>query len=240
MKKRNWFVQAAGCAAVAFVFLLPLFRLALMSVTQNAGYGFGNYLELFREPRTLRAIGNTVAISVASTALSAVFGVLLAFLVAYLNIKRKRLLELLALVPFILPSYVVTISWTSLLEQNGGANRLLQLLHLPAISLYSLGGIIFVLGLCNVPLVYLTTVDTLRKIPRELEWAARASGCGRWETLWRIDLVQARPAIAGGCVLAFLACVDNFAVPAFLGIPASIPVLSTYIYEKAIGFGPDS
>ena len=135
MKKRNWFFQAAGCAAVAFVFLLPLFRLALMSVTQNAGYGFGNYLELFREPRTLRAIGNTVAISVASTALSAVFGVLLAFLVAYLNIKRKRLLELLALAPFILPSYVVTISWTSLLEQNGGANRLLQLLHLPAISL---------------------------------------------------------------------------------------------------------
>lgn len=240
MKKKDLFLQAAGCAAVAFVFLLPLFRLVLMSVTQNGGYGFGNYAELFREPRTLRAIGNTVAIALASTALSTVLGVLLAFLAACLNIKRKRLLELLALAPFLLPSYVVTISWTSLLERNGGVNRLLQFLRLPPLSLYSLGGIIFVLGICNVPLVYLTTVDTLRKIPKELEWAARASGCGRWETLLRIDLVQARPAVAGGAVLAFLACIDNFAVPAFLGIPASIPVLSTYIYEKAIGFGPDS
>ena len=240
MKKKDLFCQAALCAAVAFVFVLPLCRLALMSVTQSGGYGFENYAELFREPRTLRAVGNTVVIALAATLLSTVLGALFAFLVAYLNLRFKRLLELLVLAPFVLPSYVVTISWTSLLERNGGINRFLQLLHLPPLSLFSLGGIVFVLGICNVPLVYLTTVDTLRKIPQELEWASRASGCGRWETLLRIDLVQAAPAVAGGSVLAFLACIDNFAVPAFLGIPASIPVLSTYIYEKAIGFGPDS
>jgi len=33
---------------------------------------------------------------------------------------------------------------------------------------------------------------------------------------------------------------DNFAIPAFLGISSNIPVLSTYIYEKIIGFGPNS
>lgn len=241
MEKRNLPVQAAGCAAVVFLFLIPLCRLTLMSVTQSGGgFGLANFSALLQEPRTLRAIGNTIVISLAATALSAVLGVLFAFIIAYLNIKRKKLLELLVLAPFIIPSYVITISWTSTLTANGKINRFLQLLHLQAVNLYSLGGIIFVLGICNIPLVYLTTVDTLRKIPRDLEWAARASGCGRWETLFRIDLVQAAPAIMGGSVLAFLACMDNFAVPAFLGIPASIPVLSTYIYEKAIGFGPDS
>ncbi|QNK41992.1 ABC transporter permease [Caproicibacter fermentans] len=240
MKKRNLLYQALGCAAVVFLFLVPLFRLVLMSLSQGGGYGFGNYAALFEDSRTIRAIGNTVVIALVSTLLSTALGVLFAFLNAYWNLKRKKLLELLVLAPFIIPSYVITISWTSVLTGNGELNRVLRLLHLGPVNLYSLGGIIFVLGICNIPLVYLTTVNTLRKIPRELEWAARAAGCGRWETLFRIDLAQAAPAILGGSVLAFLSCMDNFSVPAFLGIPASIPVLSTYIYEKAIGFGPDS
>lgn len=51
---------------------------------------------------------------------------------------------------------------------------------------------------------------------------------------------MAASAISGGGVLAFLADIDNFAVPAFLGISSNIPVLSTYIYEKVISFGPGS
>mgnify|MGYP002243915941 CR=1 FL=1 len=38
----------------------------------------------------------------------------------------------------------------------------------------------------------------------------------------------------------FLSAIDNFSVPAFLGISSGIPVLSTYIYENAIGFGPNA
>ena len=37
-----------------------------------------------------------------------------------------------------------------------------------------------------------------------------------------------------------MSAIDNFSVPAFLGISSGIPVLSTYIYEKAIGFGPNA
>ena len=55
-----------------------------------------------------------------------------------------------------------------------------------------------------------------------------------------MDLVQVLPAIIAGGLLAFLSAIDNFSVPAFLGISSGIPVLSTYIYEKAIGFGPDA
>ena len=240
MKRKGLFFQTAGCVAVVFLFIAPLFRLIFMSLTQSSGYGLGNYAELLQQSRTLQAILNTIFIALASTGLSAVLGTMFAFLIAYTNIRHKKLLELLVLLPMILPSYVITLSWTSLFSQNGAASRFLQVLHFPTVNLYSLGGILFVLGLCNMPLVYLTAVETLRKIPKELEWAARAAGCGPWETLLRVNLVQASPAIIGGSVLAFLSCMDNFSVPAFLGIPASIPVLSTYIYEKAIGFGPDS
>ena len=41
-------------------------------------------------------------------------------------------------------------------------------------------------------------------------------------------------------VVVFLSRWPPTSVPAFLGISSGIPVLSTYIYEKAISFGPDS
>ena len=36
-----------------------------------------------------------------------------AFLTAYTNVKRKKLLELLVLAPYIIPSYIITLSWSS-------------------------------------------------------------------------------------------------------------------------------
>jgi iron(III) transport system permease protein len=74
----------------------------------------------------------------------------------------------------------------------------------------------------------------------ELEWASMAAGFSRSQTIIRINLSLAAPAIASGAILAFLAAIDNFSIPAFLGISSGIPVLSTYIYEKAISFGPSS
>lgn len=226
--------------AVCFVFLMPVFSLLKMSVTIEGGFGLQNYTELLKEPRTIKAIRNTLLISVGSTAISVAAGSFFAYLVAYTNIKRKRLLELLVLAPYIIPSYIITLAWSSLLMKRGLVNTFLRGIGLPAVNIYSLWGIILVMGICNIPVVYLMTVNMLRKIPRDMEWAARASGYTPWQVIRKITLVQAMPAIAGGGVLAFLASIDNFSIPAFLGISSGIPVLSTYIYEKAISFGPSA
>lgn len=223
-----------------FFFLFPLLRLVIMSLTTDGGLSFDNYLDLLKETRTLRAIGNTVLIAASSTAISVVLGSWIAFLVAYTDIKHKKLLETLTLAPFVIPSYIITLSWSSLLSSRNGVNLFLTRIFGRGINIYSLGGIILMLGICNMSVVYLNVLPLLRKIPRELEWAAQVSGYSIWEVLRHIDLAQVSPAIASGGMLAFLASIDNFSVPAFLGIPAGIPVLSTYIYETVIGFGPSA
>lgn len=225
---------------IAFVFIMPIVRLLLMSLKVGDTYGIGNYIELLKEVRTIESIKNTIIISVFSTILALIMGVLFAFLVAYTNVKRKALIEILVLLPYIIPSYIITLSWSNLLEPNGFLNNIIKSLGINAINIYSLGGIILVLGICNVPVVFLITVNMLRKIPRDLEWASRSCGYGKFETLYKINLPQVMPAIISGGVLAFLAAIDNFSVPAFLGISSGIPVLSTYIYEKAISFGPSA
>ncbi len=242
MTRKMWAALArTGIYLLAvLVLLLPLARLLIMGVTQESGYGLENFAALLAQERTREAIVNTIIIAVASTVLAAAIGSGLAFLIAYCNLKRKGLMEFLILLPFIIPSYIITLSWSSFLSSRGAFNQFLTSLGLPAADIYTMGGIILVLGFCNIPIVYVNVVHMLRKIPRDMEWAARACGYSQAQAMIRINLVSALPAIAAGSVLAFLSAIDNFSVPAFLGISSGIPVLSTYIYENAIGFGPNA
>lgn len=227
-------------AAVVLFFIAPIARLFLMSLNTDQGYGLLNYGALLQESRTQKAIWNTIVIAAGSTAIATVLGSLFAFMIAYTNIRRKKLLELLVLLPFIIPSYIITLSWSSLLSGRGAINQFLGHLGIGPVNIYSVAGIILVLGFCNVPVVYMNVIHMLRKIPQDMEWASLTCGYDIWQTMRQINLVQVMPAIISGGILAFLAAIDNFAVPAFLGISSGIPVLSTYIYEKAISFGPGS
>lgn len=212
---------------VLLFFVVPVVRLLWMSFQVDGTFSFDNYTNILSEQYTWTVIKNTFYIVLGSTAISLVLGVALAWFVAYTNIRLKKWMQVFILLPFIIPSYIVTIAWTQFAGDIDWVD----------INLYSMGGIIFILGVSHYPLVYLFTVSVLKRIPRELEWAVRTSGGGRFLTFWKVTIPLALPGIVGGGMIAFLSNLDNFGIPAFLGIPSNITVLSTAIYQEVIGFG---
>ncbi|MDF2960593.1 MAG: transporter permease [Paenibacillus sp.] len=236
------FALGAGILFVILLFLVPIVKLLVLSFEHEALFSLKHYLDLLNEARTWKTLYSTCIIVGGSTLVSLILGVGIAWLLAYSDISRKPWLHLVVMLSFILPSYVVTLAWASFTSSQGPVAALLSLFAEDLIpwSIYSYGGIIFVMGIHHYPLVYLLTVGALRRIPRELEWASRAGGAGRWATFRKVTLPLAVPGIAGGGLLAFLASLDNFGIPAFLGIPANITVLSTLIYEQIAGFGPSA
>ena len=99
--------------AVCFIFIMPILSLLRMSLTTDGGFGLQNYVDMLHEERTAKAVRNTLIISIASTVIAVAAGSFFAFLTAYTNVKRKKLLELLVLAPYIIPSYIITLSWSS-------------------------------------------------------------------------------------------------------------------------------
>ncbi|AXF55891.1 ABC transporter permease [Salicibibacter kimchii] len=201
-----------------------------------------NYSEVLSEGRTWQMIENTMVMVIGSTALSVSLGLFFAWLVAYSDIRKKSLLQIFILIPFIIPSYIVSLSWTELMGRTGPFASMLDMLpfDIEPLNMYSMGGMIFVLGLSHFPLVYLFTVGVLRSIPRDLEWAAKSGGAPSHRVFREVTLPLALPGLASGGLIAFIANLDNFGIPAFLGIPANITVLSTAIYQEVIGFGSDA
>lgn len=241
MNKINKSIQSFLIGALGiFIFIMPLLTLFALAFETEGGFSLQNFNAIFSSSRSGLAIKNTLIVGGASTVLAFLLGGLYAFMVAYTNVKYKKLLEILIILPYLIPGYIVTLAWTSLFSGNGVINRLLMQLGLPKVSMYSLGGIIFVLGVSNAALVYLNLVDVLRKIPQEQEQASQVAGYSLKETLMKINLKSVRGPILSAIVLSFLSAIDNFAIPITLGTPGGISVLSTYIYEKAIGFGPTS
>src|SRR5690606_10900204 len=225
----------------AWIFFVPIVRLVILSFSTDVFPTVANYVEVLSESRTWRTIQNTAVVSLIGTVISLLFGAGLAWLVAYSDIRWKGLVHALVMLPFILPGYLYTIAWVEFVSPGSWPTRLVGLLpriEMTDMTLFSLPGIAFILGLRHMPLVYLLTVGVLRGIPRQLEQAGRVSGAGPLTVFRRVTLPMALPGIVAGGVLAFLSNLDNFGIPAVLGIPARISVLSTLIYEEVVSFGP--
>ncbi|MFP7494696.1 iron ABC transporter permease [Terribacillus saccharophilus] len=226
-----------GLLILVFFFLLPIIRLLFMSFTSGESLTISTYSEVLKESVTWKTLGNTLYTVAGSTVLSMLLGISMAAVMAYTNIRGKSVMQLFIYLPFIIPSYITTLAWVQFFSESGPLGWMPDWM-IP--NLYSVGGIIFVLGISHYPLVYLMTVQVFRRIPRDAELAASVSGASRFTSWRKVILPMALPGICSGGLLAFLSNLDNFGVPAFLGIPANIRVLSTYIYEQVIGYGPSA
>ena len=149
------------CLFLFFVFLMPL-----LGLVYTALHGSASLYGLLMGTRTLAAVRNTLSIAFCATLFSALAGTALAFLMAYTDLRAKACLEALILSLLAIPSYIIAISWSNLFADNGLFYSLPLTGYLPAIQMYSLGGIAFVMGICHIPIVYLTVVNALRRIPR--------------------------------------------------------------------------
>lgn len=221
------------------IFLVPILRLIARSFRGDGTYGLQIYGEILRAERTWKVIKNTMIMVLGSSIIASILGLIFSWLIAYTDIRYKKLFQLGVYLPFIIPSYVSSLAWVQFFGKNGQlqgfVSRFIE--GFKGYNLYSMGGIILVMGLTTYPLVYLFTLNSLRQIPRECELAARISGASNWQTFRKITLPMALPGLVGGIFIAFLNSLDNFGIPAFLGSSANITVLTTYIYQQVTGFG---
>ena len=224
-------------AATFFFFLLPLVRLFALSFFEGGTFDLSLYVRVLSEPRVRTGITNTIGIVAISTVLAVFIGLTEAWFVSYTDIRGKTILHVLFILPFVIPSYITSLAWSRFL---GPAGFLAQLTGWNIPTAFGYWGIVWVMGICHAPIAYMFCLNALQKIPREVEWAARCSGCGAWKTFLTVTLPCAMPGLAGGAMTVTLAGLDNFGIPAFLGGRRGINVLSTLIYQEIVGFGPSA
>lgn len=233
-------LTAAVAVVIVLLSLLPMLRL-LKEVIAPGGVVSDTAIRLgLSSSATWVATWYTLVVGIFGTLLAVVLGTFVALLVTLTDIRGRGVLVLCYVMPLMIAPQVTALAW---LQLFGPASPFLKLLGIaPPLGtrnpLYSTEGIILLLGVQYGPLVFLLVRAGLRKLPRELVEAARAGGAGWFTVLRTVVLPLMTPSIMAAAALAFVSCVGNFGIPAFLGIPANYLVLPTLIYQKLAGGGP--
>ena len=94
-----------------------------------------------------------------------------------------------------------------------------------------MGGLIVIFGIYYAPYVYMFTASALRNMDPALEEAAEISGARALRTLLTVTFPLIAPAIISGMLLSFVVMLGIYGIPAVLGTPGDIPVLTTYIFK---------
>ncbi len=83
------------------------------------------------------------------------------------------------------------------------------------------------------PLAFLNVASALEQMDNSLEEAARISGAGPLRVFWDITLPLVSPSFFAGGLLVFAASASAFGIPAMIGMPSRIYVLSTQVMHMS-------
>ena len=218
---------------LAFTSALPLLRLVQRALDPTA-LGW-----LVENPQARRAIQHSLRVAATVSVFATFGGAVLVFLLERLALPGRRGLRLLLLVPLIVPPQILAIAWLGWAGPAGILTRWVRGafdLAAPPWTLYGEGGIVLLLTVFALPVTYLTLGAGLTRVPKSLEEAARLDGAGLLAVGTRILAPLLRPYLLAAAMLAFLAALGNFGIPALLGIPARFLMLTTLVYQRVTSF----
>lgn len=218
---------------LAFTSALPLLRLVQRAL-DPAALGW-----LLENPQARRAIQHSLRVAAWVSVFATLAGAVLVFLLERLALPGRRGLRLLLLVPLIVPPQILAIAWLGWAGPAGILTRWVRGafdLAAPPWTLYGEGGIVLLLTVFALPVTYLTLGAGLTRVPKSLEEAARLDGAGLLAVGTRILAPLLRPYLLAAAMLAFLAALGNFGIPALLGIPARFLMLTTLVYQRVTSF----
>lgn len=218
IKRRSWWLYAAGIAAYLFLYL-PLVIVVVYSFNDSrlnaewVGFTWHWYGVLFNDEQMIEAASNSLVIGLVTSLIATVLGTLAGYAMYR---YRLRLLPVLVLTPIAIPEILMGVSLLIFFVMIN--------LTLGMVSIV-LSHIAFCIGF-----VAIVVRSRLAGMDESLTEAARDLGATQWEAFRLITLPLIMPGIVAGALMAFTLSIDDFVITFFTAGPDSV-TLPLQIYS---------
>jgi multiple sugar transport system permease protein len=189
--------------------LFPFYWMAITSLKPNAELynthmmpllvyhpTLKHYVDLLTETSFLEWTWNTMLVAIVSTAISLVFGGMLAYPLARLNFPGAGLIAMGVAAVYLVPQPLLFIPLADLINR----------LHLGN----TLSAVILTYPTMLVPFCAWLLMGYFKTVPKELEEAARIDGASRLQTMRRIFLPLCTPGFISAGIFAFTLAQNEF------------------------------
>jgi molybdate transport system permease protein len=196
-------VAFALAAVGAALFVLPL-----VGLLQRAPWS--DVWDDLTTKQARDAIRLSVVCSLWATALSVVFGVPLAWVLARVRFPGRSLLRALVVLPMVLPPVVGGVALLYTFQRNGGlvGEWLYDWFGLQ--FTFNTAGAVLAETFVAMPFLVITVEAGLRTMDVRYEDAAATLGAGRWTVFRRVTLPLVAPALYAGAALAWARALGEF------------------------------
>jgi iron(III) transport system permease protein len=239
LSEAGWIHLLLGLAVLAFG-VAPLLRLVVAALTPEGVWQLSGAIEQIGSRAAARATWNTIETSAVSALGALVLGAGFALMLALTDVRAKRALGFLFVFSLMVAPQVAALAFLSLAGPGSIVLGALGLAPEPGTPnpLLGRGGVSLVLALHHAPLVAITVWAGCRYVPRSIIEAAQVDGASAAQLVGRIVLPMLAATLVAAGLLAFVAAVGNFGIPAMLGLPVNYLTLPTLIYRRLTSFGP--
>lgn len=229
-------------ALVGGFFFLPLLRVLQISFYQSTGdlrfvpaFVLSNYVKFLTDSYYLKIFGTSFLLATAVTAVAAVLGYPVAYLMARQG-KALRAALMALLVTAIWVPLIVSVYGTFLALSNSGLVNWV-VLHVglsdaPVRLTHSFWSIVVGMTCWSIPYMTLPLYAVIRSLDPRLEEASRSLGAGPGRSFLEVTLPLSLPGLASGSVLVWTWAIGEYVAPVILG-GGAVRVMSQ---ELAVSF----
>jgi multiple sugar transport system permease protein len=239
-------VLALGIFPLLYSFFLSFQRRDLQHPNDDQFVGLGNYAAALADERVLGSMFNTIVLVVGGVTMQFVLGLGLA-LVVIDELRGKRFIIPLLMLPVMMVPVVVALGWRILWDSQFGAiNEILSIVLRRDVDILWLTDkwtALFAIMVTDVwqwtPFMFLIMLAGLSGLNPELYEAAALDGAGWWQELRQITLPGLAPVIAVAIIFRALDAFKIFDQIFMLtqGQPGtSTETISWYIYQLGYRF----
>ncbi|MBQ3764096.1 MAG: iron ABC transporter permease [Synergistaceae bacterium] len=230
----------AALISVIVLFLLvfnvfPMCYLIFRSFFVENGFTLSAFKRIYTYPLNWNALRNTLV----TAGLSMVFGVMIAFPLAWLvgrtDMYGRRFFRTLFVMTYMVPPYVGAMAWLRLLNPRVGTLNVLIAdifgLSENPFNIYTIGGLVWVLTTFYYPYAFITISRAMEKMDPSLEEASKISGASPLKTVMTVTFPIMLPSIVAAGLLVFISAASCYGIPSIIGAPGQIDTVTTRIID---------
>jgi len=230
----RWVTFSVCIAFFIATVALPIGQLLLSSFFQFFGFyqldmlTLDHYRSIWTNDEFWEALGNTMLLGFVGATATMFLGGIVAYITTRTHWRGRRLIDLLAWLPWMMPGMVLGIGFLwgfAILPHEIPIYGTLWALLLAYVAL-------------GTPVAVRVTSSAYQQIARDIEECSRVHGAGWWQTFGRILVALAWPAFAVGWVLVFFGIMRELSASILLYAPGT-EVLSVVMLKMWSGGKPE-
>lgn len=236
-KRLNMWMVLAFIILVQFMIFVvyPLGLVLYKSVLMEDGsISFAYFVKFFTKKFYWSTLINSFKVTIASTIVSAILGLIMAYVLRSVRIRGSGLINIMIVISYLSPPFIGAYAWVQLLGRNGFITRILNSIFNTQLNgIYGFSGIVLVFSLQSFPLVYMYISGALKNLDNSLNEAAESLGCTVFQRVRKIIVPLVMPSLLASSLLVFMRVFSDFGTPMLIGEGyKTFPVL---LYSQFMG-----